>query len=223
MAPRQGDPSVSLAGVHPRTRGESPPSFPGSRPPPTVPRGVSHSPLPVRYSSRTRPPSAPVDVEFEQLFHQVYPSLLRYCHRLAGDPDVAEDMAQEAFVRLHRNGVTGPVPALRVWLFRVATRLIQDRGRAVRNRARLLEENPVLPWEAPDPEEGVERSRTVGRVRQILERLDGRDRELLLMREEGFSYREMAEVVGVAPGSIGTLLARAQRRFTTMFEKEGGP
>lgn len=162
-------------------------------------------------------------VEFEQLFDQVYPSLRRYCHRLAGDPDVAEDMAQEAFVRLHRNGVEGPIPALRVWLFRVATRLIQDRGRALRNRARLLEENPVLPWGAPDPEESLDRARRVGRVRRILEGLDARDRELLLMREEGFSYREMAEVVGVAPGSIGTLLARAQKRFTTVFEKEGQP
>lgn len=162
-------------------------------------------------------------MEFEQLFDQVYPSLLRYCHRLAGDRDVAEDMAQEAFVRLHRNGVTGPMPALRVWLFRVATRLIQDRGRARRNRARLLEEKPVLPWAAPDPADTLEREWEVGRVRRVLARLGGRDRELLLMREEGFSYREMAEVVGVAPGSIGTLLARAQRRFITVFEKEGEP
>lgn len=199
-----------------------PPSPAGLLPPP-FPRAeeVSRFPAPVRSSSRTRPPPTPVHVEFEQLFDQVYPSLLRYCHRLAGDRDVAEDMAQEAFVRLHHNGVEGPVPALRVWLFRVATRLLQDRGRAVRNRTRLLEANPVLPWEAPDPGETLERQRTVTRVRRILGGLDERDRELLLMREEGFSYREMAEVVGVAPGSIGTLLARAQKRFTTLFEKEG--
>lgn len=162
-------------------------------------------------------------MEFEQLFDRLYPSLFRYCHRLAGDADVAEDMAQEAFVRLHGNGVAGPEPALRVWLFRVATRLIQDRGRAVRNRARLLEENPVLPWGAPDPGDTLERERTVARVRQILDGLDPRDRELLLMREEGFSYREIAEVVGVATGSVGTLLARAQKRFTTAFEREGRP
>jgi RNA polymerase sigma-70 factor, ECF subfamily len=160
-----------------------------------------------------------VPVEFEQLFDEVYPSLFRYCHRLVGDGDVADDAAQEAFVRLHRGGVTGPPPALRVWLFRVATRLIQDRGRALENRRRLLDGNPVHPSGVPDPEIELERSETVARVRRVLDTLEGRDRELLLMREEGFSYREMADVVGVAPGSVGTLLARAQRRFTLAFEE----
>ena len=40
-----------------------------------------------------------------------------------------------------------------------------------------------------------------------------RDREILLMRYSGFSYREIAEAVGVAASSIGTLLSRAERRF----------
>jgi RNA polymerase sigma-70 factor (ECF subfamily) len=41
---------------------------------------------------------------------------------------------------------------------------------------------------------------------------------MLLMREEGFRYAEIAEAVGVAPGSVGTLLARALRRFSTALE-----
>jgi RNA polymerase sigma-70 factor (ECF subfamily) len=44
------------------------------------------------------------------------------------------------------------------------------------------------------------------------------------MREEGFRYAEIAEVVGVAPGSVGTLLARALRRFAAVYAEqvEGG-
>ena len=45
-----------------------------------------------------------------------------------------------------------------------------------------------------------------------------RDRLLLLMREEGFSYREISETVGVKEGSVGTLLSRAQKRFVTAYE-----
>jgi RNA polymerase sigma factor (sigma-70 family) len=160
-------------------------------------------------------------VEFEQLFDEVYPSLFRYCQRLTGDPDVADDLAQEAFVRLFDRQVEGEPPALRVWLFKVATHLLRDRARQADNRRRLLTENPVLPAAPVDPAREVEQDDVVRRVRGVLEGLDERDRTLLLMREEGFSYREIAEAVEVAPGSVGTLLARAQRRFTDEYTAQG--
>ncbi len=160
-------------------------------------------------------------MEFEPLFDEVYPSLFRYCQRLAGDPDVADDTAQEAFVRLFARGVQGETPALRVWLFKVATHLLRDRARQVENRRRLLARNPVLPSGTPDPARDLERGEEVRRVREVLDGLDERDRVLLLMREEGFSYREIAEAVEVAPGSVGTLLARAQRRFVQKYGADG--
>ncbi len=153
-------------------------------------------------------------VEFDALYDEVFPPLFRYCHRLTGDADVAEDVAQEAFVRLLDRGVSGERPALRVWLFKVATHLIRDRWRVGENRRRLLQINPVAPGSAPDPERDLEQGEDVANVRSVLARLDARDRELLLMREEGFSYRDMAEAVGVQATSVGTLLARAQKRFT---------
>jgi RNA polymerase sigma-70 factor (ECF subfamily) len=162
-------------------------------------------------------------VDFDALYDEVLPPLFRYCQRLTGDPDAAEDVAQEAFVRLLDRKVTGERPALRVWLFTVATHLIRDRWRVTQNRRRLLEVNPVTPGSAPDPERETERRQEVASVRQALEGLDARDRELLLMREEGFGYREIAEAVGVAPTSVGTLLARAQKRFTDAWTAQLGP
>ncbi|MBW3534800.1 MAG: hypothetical protein KY453_06205 [Gemmatimonadetes bacterium] len=81
----------------------------------------------------------------------------------------------------------------------------------------------MTPSAAPDPLGEVEQAETVARVRGALDALDGRDRELLLMREEGFSYQEMADAVGVKASSIGTLLARAQRRFETVVHSTGDP
>jgi DNA-directed RNA polymerase specialized sigma24 family protein len=58
-------------------------------------------------------------------------------------------------------------------------------------------------------------------VREVLDRLPDRDRQLLLMREEGFRYDEIAKVVGVAPASVGTLIARALKRFAAEFDVRG--
>jgi DNA-directed RNA polymerase specialized sigma24 family protein len=46
-------------------------------------------------------------VDFDSVFEELYPSLFRYLHRLTGDGDVAEDIAQEAFVRLLKAGAAG--------------------------------------------------------------------------------------------------------------------
>jgi RNA polymerase sigma-70 factor (ECF subfamily) len=160
-------------------------------------------------------------VDFDALYDEVFPSLFRYCTRLTGDADAAEDVAQEAFVRLLERGVEGHPVALRVWLFRVATHLVRDRYRVGENRKRLLETYPVAPSGLPDPDEQLEAEEQAGGVRAALGALTERDRTMLLMREEGFSYREIGEAVDVLPSSVGTLLARAQKRFVEAYEGAG--
>jgi RNA polymerase sigma factor (sigma-70 family) len=159
-------------------------------------------------------------VNLEQLFQDVYPGLHRYCVRMTSDSDVAEDAAQEAFVRLLDRRVEGDPAGLRAWLFKVATHLIRDRVRIRENRSRLLEENPVLPSSPDGPGEALERGERVARVREALESLDERDRTLLLLREEGFSYRELADAVEVKATSVGTLLARARQRLANALDGE---
>ena len=154
-------------------------------------------------------------MNFEAAFHNHQPPLFRYVHRLVGDSDWAADVVQESFVRLLDHAL--PDEEVRRWLFTVATNLVRDNARMRTRRQRLLAERyhrsdlAVDPVELPD--ETVHRRQQIKVVKAALARLPERDRQMLLMREEGFRYSEIAEVIDVAPASVGTLLARAVRRF----------
>lgn len=121
-------------------------------------------------------------MDFDDLFQRLYPSLFRYLQRLTGEVDVAEDIAQEAFVRLLSQDL--PDDEVRPWLFAVGTNLVRDRARKQERRQRLLKAVPVLPSSmGPRPDESLERDEEIQSVRAALERLNPRDRQLLLMRE----------------------------------------
>ena len=153
-------------------------------------------------------------MNYERVFHRLYPPLFRYLYRLTGDPDVADDAAQEAFVRLTRQRL--PESEVRPWLFRVATNLVRDRARKAERHRRLQPHVPRQTTPEP-PDASVARQERIAGVRRVLDRLSERDRTMLLMREEGFKYHEIATAVDVAPGSVGTLLARAARRFEETY------
>lgn len=155
-------------------------------------------------------------MDFDSVFASLYPSLFRYLQRLTGDADVAEDIAQEAFVRLLRQSL--PEAEVRPWLFTVAMNLVRDRARKSERRRRLLTTAPPLVTRPNMPDEDMERHERISAVRDVLDRLPERDRQLLLMREEGFKYDEIAIVIGVAPASVGTLIARALRKFVSAYE-----
>jgi RNA polymerase sigma factor (sigma-70 family) len=67
------------------------------------------------------------------------------------------------------------------------------------------------------PEENLERREAIRQIRAVLERMPARDRELLILRESGFRYREIAEVIGVKTESVPVLAARALERFRVAY------
>ena len=155
-------------------------------------------------------------MDYEEVFDRHYSALFRYPHRLTGDADVADDLAQEAFIRLLEKDVSDE--GIRSWLFTVARNLVRDRSRVRSRREELLDQYDTGPSRPRRPDETAERKERVEAVRAALDELSERDRTMLLLREEGFKYSEIAEVVGVKPSSVGTLLARALRRFEEAYD-----
>lgn len=154
-------------------------------------------------------------MDIRKLFERHYPGLVRFLYERLGDRDQAEDLAQEAFIRLLDRQARDP----RAWLYVVATNLARDAARGEVRRTRQLQ---LLSGErasdvVPSPENMVVRGEDAARVHSVLHALSERDRTLLFLRANGVSYREIAGVLGVAVTSVAPLLARAQRRFLRTF------
>jgi len=156
--------------------------------------------------------------EFTRVFQAHFHRLYRYLDRLSGDPDLAADLAQEAFTKLYQRGSMPDEPG--AWLATVATNLFRNAHGTRTRRNELLRAAPEAARFGdravePAAAQNVEIARD---VRRTLDRMPERERQLLLLRAEGYSYREMAVALGLNEGSVGTLLARAKQSFRELFE-----
>lgn len=160
--------------------------------------------------------------DFVELFESQFPRLARYLGRISGESDLGADLAQEAFVRLYRRGSLPDVPG--AWLVTVATNLLRNDRTTRRRRLRLLpaERGPeLMAPPTPSPAEAVDDADTRRSVRDALDRMPEREGRLLMLRAEGFSYKEIALALDLNEASVGTLLARAKRGFRDVYR--GGP
>jgi len=153
----------------------------------------------------------------DRLFRTYHAPLVRYLTRRLGDRDWAEEVAQETFLRALRQET---IVNERAWLFAVATNLVRDEARKDARRRRhlaLLAEQERDSAVEPEPTT-LERAQEAAMARKAVDALAERDRLALLMREEGLDYNEIAEALGLSPGSVGTTLSRARRRLVEAYE-----
>jgi RNA polymerase sigma-70 factor, ECF subfamily len=151
-------------------------------------------------------------IDWGAIYEEIYPGLVRYLHCKVWDADRATELAQEAFVRALGARPDNP----KAWLFAVAANLARDESRLVVRRkkhlALLRTESAATPPHV-DPAIELEAEQRAARVRRALASLSERDRELLLLRDAGLGYPEIAARTGLAIGGVGTTLSRARRRL----------
>lgn len=159
--------------------------------------------------------------EFESLFAEHWPRVYGLLRRLVGDPAEAEDLALEAFLRLYKNQPSqwdGFNPG--GWLYRVATNLGLHSIRGWKRREHYEMTAGRFALEDADegsPAEILTRKEERRMVRQALSQMNERQSQLLILRYSGLSYKEIAEVLDLAPASIGPLLVRAEREFEKQY------
>lgn len=160
--------------------------------------------------------------EIERLFREFHGPVVRYLTRQLQDADLAEELAQETFVRASRQE---QLSNARAWLFAVATNLVRDAiRRETRQRRRLMELHAegVHADRAPDAADAEEVSpeerRQAALAREALYDIPERDRAALFMSQEGLNYQEIAAALGLSVQSVGTTLTRARKKVVQRFE-----
>jgi RNA polymerase sigma-70 factor, ECF subfamily len=167
---------------------------------------------------------------FEALFRARYRELHGLCYRLLGDHAEAEDVVQEAFLKLDGHAVLDrPDEEVAAWLRRVCLNATYNRLRGQRRASARLDRAGRL--ERADDEAGgdggplldVLRAEQQRAVRRALAALPERQRACLLLRHAGFSYAEIAATLDLAVGSVGVLLARGERAFRDAYLDRDDP
>ncbi|MFG2003450.1 RNA polymerase sigma factor [Spirillospora sp. NPDC048911] len=162
-------------------------------------------------------------------FTDVYDRYVQDIHRYAAgrlDPQSAEDVAAETFcVAFDRRDRFDPARGhLRPWLFGIATHLVaQHRRKEARHFQALGRVGRERPAEAHDNRvvASVTAQRMQPRLAKALAGLSRGERDvLLLVAIAQLSYEEVAEALGISPGTVGSRLSRARSKIQKVIKKE---
>jgi RNA polymerase sigma factor (sigma-70 family) len=175
-------------------------------------------------STATTAAAATEKIVFDEAFTLHHRTVFRAAQSVVRDPALAEDVTQEVFLRLYNNlEAISDGEMLRPWLIRVALNVARNtvRGNA---RANTREENYVKETDEitySTAEKDFEQRERIGEVQRALLKIKEPLRSCLVLKQQGLSYREIAESLTLNETSIGTYVARARKEFIRHYDKTG--
>lgn len=173
------------------------------------------------------------EAAFEALVTAHEKRIYNLCRRLAGNPEDAAELTQEAFLNAWRGlGRFQGGSSFSTWLYRLASNVCIDFLRKEKRRQSLSmtvslddeeEERQVdLPDERYAPEGALERSEARRAVAEGLERLTPEHRQVLVMREiNGLSYAEIGQILDLEEGTVKSRIARARNALRKVLTEQG--
>src|SRR5438132_10430638 len=163
------------------------------------------------------------DAAYDELVRMYSGPMYHVAYRMTGDAAEASDAVQDIFLKVFRNigGFKGEA-ALKTWIFKIAFSEILNRLRWWKRRHRFstmsLDDQPngspaseYVADAGPTPEEILQSKERESAIQKALSRLSREHRSIVVLRDiEGFSYHEIADVLGISMGTVKSRLARAR-------------
>jgi RNA polymerase sigma-70 factor (ECF subfamily) len=162
------------------------------------------------------------DTAFTTLVTRYQPAIFRWGLMFARDPDEAEDITQEVFVRAHRQlSQYRSDGSLEAWLYAITRRAAYQMRRTQKRRGRLALSpgaRPALDVYTTDPGGRVDRERAAAVIREMFSELPMRQREIFdLVDLQGFTPAEVADRTGMKPASVRASLFKARSSIRARF------
>jgi RNA polymerase sigma-70 factor (ECF subfamily) len=163
---------------------------------------------------------------FDEAFTLHHRAVFRAAYALVRDSGLAEDVTQEVFLKLYQHmGSIQNEEHVRPWLLRVATNTALNTIRG-RSRSGAREEEfsvAAVVGSAPvGVEADYERRVEIEEARRALGEVREPMRSCLLLKQQGLSYREIAQALSINEANVGSLIARGRKEFMRVYGKIGG-
>lgn len=165
-------------------------------------------------------------LSFDEAFTLHHRAVFRTARAVVRDPTLAEDVTQEVFLRLYRHlDATPGEELLRAWLLRVtlnvARNTIRGQNRSMARDHEYQKNTAAEGWFGA-PEEDYERRVAIEEARRALDKIKEPMRSCLLLKQQGLSYREIANTLSLKETNVGSLVARGRKEFARVYGKIGG-
>jgi len=162
------------------------------------------------------------DSAFTTLVTRYQPAVFRWSLTFANDPDEAEDIAQEVFVRAHRRlSQYRSDGSLEAWFYAVTRRAASQMRRKAKRRTRLALSpgaRPAREVYTTDPGGRVDRERATALIHEMFSNLPPRQREIFdLIDLQGLTPAEVADRTGMKPASVRANLFKARKSIRARF------
>ena len=158
----------------------------------------------------------------EQLFSLYYRDVWRYLYSLSHDAALSEELASETFLEAVGSIATFRAEAdVKTWLFSIARHRWYGWLRKKGRTPPMEELSDLIAAPGKAPEEELIRREMTNRIRQLLEMEPQRTRDIVLMRAEGYSFREIAKKWGITENSARITDFRARTKIRRILTEEG--
>jgi RNA polymerase sigma-70 factor (ECF subfamily) len=180
------------------------------------------------------PGDLPSEAQLAAIYREFSGQIHTYAYHLLGNPEDADDITQEVFIRAYaRLGQLRAQASMRSWLYRIATNLCMDHLRRRSRVKRIFGLEAPLGGSGAGPDDPPQRDIAQPMAAAEIDSVAERDHIALALKRmpdkyavclllhslQGLSYREIADVVGVSPGAAAVRLSRARDLFARYYEE----